>query len=461
MPHALARCQPIPATRRQINEVTASAEASAHGFTLVREEAEQWVSHTRSRRVPRRRDWLKAVRWMVAQGFRDGTNETTLRIAEDIAARMYRSKDGTVAYCLAGMMARLRLSRRCVAKHVQFLRELGLLAWAEKGSSLRNAVRARKGTAFGPHDGFKRSATIYAPVAPPAWDEHQGLRIDGLGYWARVQGVTHTGRQIGIEDAQDDARAAEEQQGTNHPGEPVDNSGSCTPSVRTPKPRTTARDSGGKKDRARTRAPRCGKTPGLREKGSTGWTPAMTAAAMNSARLVQLHTWWTQGSCVRELGYALRPLFAAGWSWEMCARQLAGWSVPLRPRHVGSYVASEIRRRVNAGLLFLPDGSVRPYRQAPADDGRYQNWLRRRRDQAARRWEETAGLREQVRRLMPAGRKAKRVPRGLVDARPERVLLSSAEIKEILTKTPSFRSCEDLWAEAEARAAARLEGCTW
>ncbi|MEU1824258.1 hypothetical protein ABZ502_17745 [Streptomyces abikoensis] len=80
---------------------------------------------------------------MVAAGARRGANGTTVRIAQDIADRMHRSKDGTVAYCLASMQQRLRLSERCIALHVAILRELGLLAWVERGSSMRNALRTR------------------------------------------------------------------------------------------------------------------------------------------------------------------------------------------------------------------------------------------------------------------------------------------------------------------------------
>ena len=93
---------------------------------------------------------------------------------------------------------------------------------------------------------------------------------------------------------------------------------------------------------------------GPRWKGSTGWSAGEAALAMAQARSVQLHTWWSQGSCVRKFAYALRPLFTAGWTWEECARELGRWTVPLRPRHVASYIAAEIRRRVATACCTCP-----------------------------------------------------------------------------------------------------------
>ncbi|AWI32661.1 hypothetical protein [Streptomyces tirandamycinicus] len=460
MPHARARCQPIPATRRQMNDADAPAETAVLGFSLVRSEAEQWVSRTRSRRIRRRGEWLRAVTCMVAGGFRKGANATTILVAEDIADRMPRSKDGTVAYCLAGMVQRLRLSKRCIAMHVQILRELGLLAWAEQGSSQRNALRTRLGDAFGPGVGFKRTATIYAPVAPPAWDEAMGHRIEGEGYGARLQGVTDAGRERAIGDARD--RHEDRARGSSQ--SPVDNAGSCTPSVVVPQPRTSRSVDGGFKDRPRRRAARSQTSLTHRAKGSTGWTPRQAAYAMAQSEFVALHTWWAQSSCRRQLAFALRPFFAAGWSGEEVARELARWSVPLRPRHVASYVRSEIRRRVNSGALFLPDGSVAPYRQAASDDGRYQGWLARRRSEAEERWSQTASLRETARAAVPQGvRRARRVPRGLADARPDRVLCTSDELRAAMEKAPRFRSGEELWAEIEELSEVRRAhaGATW
>ncbi|MDW4912517.1 hypothetical protein [Streptomyces californicus] len=389
---------------------------------------------------------------------------TTIRVAEDIAARMHRSKDGTVAYCQAAMQKRLGLSERCVAAHIAILRELGLLVWVEKGSSLRNSLRSRRGEAFGPGMGFQRSATIYAPVAPPAWDEAMGHRIDGTGYEARLYGVTEEGRAQAVAQAQDDQQ--------EHQLKPVDNSGSCTPSVSVPQPRNTPASSGSSQDTARTRAQQASNrrsTNRHRAKGSTAFTPQQAAYFIQETRFVKLHTWWTQGSCARQLAHALRPLYSAGWSAEDCARELARWNVPLRPRHVAGYVASEIRRRANIGALGLPDGSVRPYRQVPV---RETSEAERRGAMAAKwlaeygpAWESSAEIRRMCRERLRAhqtpGCRQDRRRTALAEAQPERVLLTSAEIEKLHARFGPFRSGEDLWAEAEQKAAARAQGPTW
>lgn len=464
MPYSRARCQSSSAARRQIDKASTSNVPSLVAFALIRAEHEQWVTSTASRRMRKRRHWMEAVRWMVGAGLRKGANATTLRVAEDIAARMHRSKDGTVAYCQAGMQTRLHLSARCIAHHVAILRELGLLAWVERGSSMRNALRARHGEHFGPNIGFRRSATIYAPVAPPVWDDAMGHRIDGTGYWARQCGVTDEGREQAIEAVQARQKA--------RPRSAVDNSGSCTPSVVVPKPRTTSTSRGTSKDTPRKRAEQSPDHRPKREsrsKGSSGWTPRQTAYAIRQAQFVRLHTWWTQGSCVRQLAFALRPLFRAGWSGEDCARELARWAVPLRPRHVASYVTSEIRRRANEGLLYLPDGSVKPYRQVPVRETSEQERLaamaQKWRAEFGPAWEASAALRRLCRERVVAqqtpGRRRDRRPRGLDAARPDRVLLTSAEIELLHSRFARIRSCEDLWAEVGERAAERVRSGTW
>jgi hypothetical protein len=323
----------------------------------------------------------------------------------------------------------------------------------ERGSSRRNALRARHGEAFGPGIGFKRTATIYAPVAPPVWDQAHGRRLDGTGYRARVIGVTDQGRTLAVAEARAKRAGNQASAPVDNPSSgPVDNSGPCTPSVGVPKPRTSSTVGERSTDTTRKRAAR-----GTAHR-SARWTPQQTSLAMLKAREVQLHTWWAQGFCVRRFAYALRPLMAAGWSWEEIGRELGRWAVPWRPRNAAAYVSAEIRRRANNGDLFLPDDSVRPYRQAPTAEERYDTWLAARNPEFAGRWEETQPLRAQVRTSAGRGRsKERRVPRGLQDADPSRVLLTSQEIAALTADAPAFRSGEDLWAEVEALAAERIE----
>lgn len=464
MPYTRTRGQPSSAARRQVAEPTAPRSTARPSFTLITSESDQWVSGTASRRMRTGRDWLRAVRWMVAAGVRKGANATTIRVAEDIAARMHRSKDGTVAYCQTAMQKRLGLSERCVAAHIAILRELGLLAWVERGSSLRNSLRSRHGDAFGPGMGFRRSATIYAPVAPRAWDDAMGHRIDGEGYWARQCGVTEAGRTRAVAEVQDDRQKRQLK--------PVDNSDSCTPSGTVPQPRTTPASSGGSQDTARTRTLQTSSrrpTKRHRAKASTAFTPQQAAYSIRETRFVKLHTWWTQGSCDRQLAHSLRPLYSAGWSAEDCTRELARWRVPFRPRHVAAYVTSEIRRRANTGELCLPDDSVRPYRQVPARE----TTEAERRGVMAAKWQALYGpawdASAEIRRVCHERLRAHQTPEcgqerratALGEARPERVLLTSAEIEQLHARFSPLRSGEDLWAEVEERAAARAQGATW
>ncbi|EDY44965.2 hypothetical protein [Streptomyces sp. SPB074] len=79
------------------------------------------------------RAWKRAVRWLVAAGLHPRANTTTLRVAEDLAARM-DFVEGLVLYDLDGTAARLDLDRSTVKRHVAVLRQLGALAWVRHGT---------------------------------------------------------------------------------------------------------------------------------------------------------------------------------------------------------------------------------------------------------------------------------------------------------------------------------------
>ena len=145
--------------------------------TLVRGTARQHIDHTTSRRSGPRR-WLRAVQWLIAAGLHPKTNTTTLRIAEDLAARMDYDT-GHVRYCLDEMVARLDISRASIARHISYLRELGALAWVQHGTRT-NRLR-QLGL-----KGYAGTATIYAAVIPAAYDHAMGHRIIGTGYTARI-----------------------------------------------------------------------------------------------------------------------------------------------------------------------------------------------------------------------------------------------------------------------------------
>lgn len=232
-------------------------------------------------------------------------------------------------------------------QHVAILRELGLLCWVEHGSQ-RNALRARMGSRFTAGIGYRPTATIYAPCAPPAYDRAKGAIRDGHGYRSRIRCYTPAGRAAAVDDAR--RRAA------------------CrTPSFSTRTPYPPARRGEGTKY-STPRNARATTRPRGRGRGSTGVTAQQAAYGMDRAQRIRLEVWWTQGACLRQLGYALRPLIHAGYGWQEIARELISWQVSLRPTSVVAFIRAGLRRRVHIGLLHLPEGSVPSYRQAPADE---------------------------------------------------------------------------------------------
>lgn len=463
--HDVLACRHInPAVRPDVSKTAWVVGTSRHVFDLVCDADAQEIGSTASRRLRRAADFRAAVQFMVGARFHPKAGRTTVQLAEVFAQRMTRSSEGHFPFSAEATARALGLKRRAVYNHTRYLRELGLLAYVEHGSK-RNVLRTRYGAAWDSEHGYRGTATLFAAVAPRVWDEAMGRRIAGEGYTAWQIGVTDAGRELAVAEAVDKQRERQGRQQT----EPVDNFGSCTPSVVVPQPRTSGSVDGGIKDRTRERACR-EKSPKHRAKGTTGWGPAKAAAAMQEARSVQLHTWWTQGSCVRQLAYALRPFFEAGWTWEETGRELARWAVPLRPRHVASYVASEIRRRVNSGMLFLPDGLVKPYRQPEAstwDDGetphgpRYaamQAWKANTFRPAAAR---AAAAFEEIRRILARHEEPRSAHAEaecpVPGAHPENVLLTREEIDALLERSHPVAVGETLWAQAEEAAEYRIE----
>lgn len=139
--------------------------------------SQQELEHTQSRHTGPRK-WLTAVTWLIAAGLHAKANQTTMRVAEDLAARMDYST-GHVRYCLDETAARLGIDRSTVKRHAKYLRELGSLAWAQHGS--RTNLHRLRGL-----KGYAGTATVYAAVIPAAYDHAMGHRIVGTGYAARI-----------------------------------------------------------------------------------------------------------------------------------------------------------------------------------------------------------------------------------------------------------------------------------
>ncbi|MFD7855235.1 hypothetical protein ACFV6B_13245 [Streptomyces microflavus] len=127
------------------------------------------------------RNWLRSVEWLIAVGLHPKANQTTLLVAQDLAKRMDYST-GHVRYGLEDMADRLGIDRSNVARHVKYLRELGSLAWAARGS--RSNIKRILG-----RPGYAATATVYAAAIPAAYDHAMGHRIIGEGYEARAIAV--------------------------------------------------------------------------------------------------------------------------------------------------------------------------------------------------------------------------------------------------------------------------------
>ncbi|MEU6349966.1 hypothetical protein ABZ896_11630 [Streptomyces sp. NPDC047072] len=277
-------------------------------FILVRGHAEQDIDTTASRRT-RRGDFLRAATWAITERLHPKAQDTTLRVAKDLAARL--NADGHVAYCRDAMWRRLGLSRRTLERHIAVLRELGLLAWVVHGSRT-NTRPAGSGDWAG-------TATIYAAVVPRAWDHALGHRVSGHGYHARHIGFTDRGRELAIADARRRARPANRRD---------------TPSWRTNHPRRTA-EMGRKNNNTGAPPPRTRRGTARTHRPDVPApyraTPQQAAHAVSVAAWIRPRVPWTQAEPLRRLAYALRPWIAAGQAPAEIAAELMAWRVPRRP----------------------------------------------------------------------------------------------------------------------------------
>ncbi|MET9880832.1 hypothetical protein ABZZ36_40465 [Actinacidiphila glaucinigra] len=294
---------------------------------LIRDHALQETTTTCSRRVGKE-DFLEAVRWAVESGLHPKANATTLIVARDLAGRMNRH--GLVLYQRLRMTDRLPLSLRTVDRHVAYLRELGLLAWAVHGS--------RTNTRKPGQGGWSGTATTYAATAPRAWDHACGHRIAGSGYTARRIGFTPAGRQQAIARARSNAARRR----------PRD-----TPSCRSTHHRPTA------KVREKNNYP-AGRRKRPASRRSGGVTPAQAAHAVEVARCIRPRIGWTQGESLRRLAFALRPWLAAGLSREDIAAELASWWLTWRPRSPAAYITARRQQAARTDPAALLDAQLPP-----------------------------------------------------------------------------------------------------
>ncbi|MEU4265624.1 cell wall protein [Streptomyces argenteolus] len=300
----------------------------------------QNVSHTRSRHAEPRA-WLRAVVWLVDAGIHPRSGPATLAVARDLASRMdYRR--GLAMYGLDATARRTGLSLATVKRHVRVLRELGALAWWRHGSKRNLRLPGRAYTA---------TATIYAAVIPPVYDDAMGHRLTGSGYEARVCGVTEAGRERAVT-----ASAARSSQG----GLPVDNLPVDKSSSGAREPHSPGRYhqspeadvESGSNYTSRQRASRDIDSPAPEKSSSK------TREARRTARQVQRGIWitrqvrarvqWTQGVRLRRLEFVLRPLIDAGLDADTIAAELHSWMLTWRPARPAEYIRVQLAKQAAA-----------------------------------------------------------------------------------------------------------------
>ncbi|WP_369384099.1 hypothetical protein [Streptomyces sp. cg36] len=246
------------------------------------------------------------MQWLVAAGLHPRASETTLMVARDLAGRM-DFDSGQVRYCLEGMVARLGMSRATISRHVAYLRELGALVWVERGS--RANVRRAQGLG-----GYAGTATVYAAVIPPVYDQAHGHMVVGSGYTARIVIDQRGALSVSAQEGEPGAVA------------PVDvpmGSGACeTPSRTGVKEVGQRKVVGGCRDTSRKRASRPRTRISLQSTLVNGRrrTAGDVRQAGRTVRLVRALVAWTQPVPLRRLEYVLRPLTDQGLSaYEIAA----------------------------------------------------------------------------------------------------------------------------------------------
>ncbi|MFJ5680314.1 hypothetical protein, partial [Streptomyces sp. NPDC093097] len=360
-------------------------------FTLIHDVRDQERETTASRQLRRSDDFLDAAHHMITSGYHPKAGPTTLRLARIFAARMRTNREGHFAFAADTTARALGVSRRTVMYAARVLRELGLIAYIEHGTKT-NILRT-KGT-WHPGDGYRGTATLFAAVAPPAYDAAHGRRLAGHGYHARIIGVTPHGRRRAIAEARRRATAK---------------AARCTPSVVITTDHLQPQVDGRKNNTTRKHTPR--KTPTCPRRATPRTTPARCAHNIAVAEQIQREIWWLHRTCSRKLAYALRPLLHANWTSHSLIAELQTWAVPGNLRDPAAYVHHELARRQHTHELPPTTPKVTP--AAPADENaeRYAALLRTLNGTTSSAWKHyETQLRPELRKALAALRTPPRRP---------------------------------------------------
>lgn len=331
MQHRTPSCQlgaPPAPDSRVISPREGDTQCLQH--TLVHGTASQHIEHTASRRSGPRK-WLRCVRWLIDAGLHPKANATTMRVAEDLAARMDYDL-GHVRYGLNDMVKRLGLSRGYICKHVGYLRELGALVWVQHGNSTN--INRLKGLL-----GYAGTATVYAAAIPPAYDHAMGRTIVGTGYEAHVI-IDQRGQQPTI--------PAQRTEPVDTLGNaPVENSSSQneeTPSLTWLRKESQVQVDGGFNYTSQARPPKARIPHQSSSINGRRRTAADVEKAGKTVRLVRALVNWTQTVPLRRLEFVLRPWTDRGWDALRIADELNGMCAGVRwkPKNPVAFIRARI-----------------------------------------------------------------------------------------------------------------------
>jgi hypothetical protein len=265
------------------------------------------------------------VEWLIAAGHHPRANATTLRVAEDLADRMDYDT-GHVRYQLDATAARLGISPASLKRHVKYLRELGALAWVQRGT--RANIRRVLGL-----PGYAATATVYAAVIPPCYDHAMGHTLIGSGYTARI-----------IVDLRNQPNPVD--------NPPVDNPGTEglePPSLTVVKKESQVQIVGGFNYTSRASRqqtdPRHHNTSSS-DKSGRRRTASDVERGIKVIRMVRALVNWTQKVPLRRLEYVLRPYTDRGWDAYQIAAELQGMCSGMRwrPARPADFIHATLQR---------------------------------------------------------------------------------------------------------------------